>query len=696
VSTTLRPTAGSAQRLRATIEPHWRALGPGLVVVALMVIWAVANGGYDADTWYWGALVMLGLTAAVLAAGGWRRLLASRASLIAVGAFAAYVAWSYLSITWAQSQGDALQGSNRALLYLLVFMLMLALPWTAKGALAALLTFTIAVGVMALVILLRLASADHVSDLLADGRLGAPTGYFNSTVALFAIDALLAIVLAARRELPGLLRGLLIGIASASLQLAVIGQSRGWLFTLPIVIVVTMIVVRDRLRVVGAAVLPGLAALIPVQKLVAVYNSFPLSKLDHAASQAGRVGLMLCAATFVAGTLVAWAEMVAKPPSLSRRSRRMLGGVLTAGVIAMGFAGAVVATHGDPFGFLSRQWKGFSHPTTVAPTGSHFNTVGSARYDVWRVSLDAALAHPIGGLGQDNFDDYYVTRRRTSEEPSWTHSFEMRLLAHTGFVGFGLFAVFIAAALAGAVAARRRGAPLVAAAAGIAVVPFIDWLIHGSVDWFWEMPALAGPALGFLAVALALGRPMAPVGASATASPAGETAAASPVTARLRTGLPGPVARGLAIAGGALAVIGLALVLGFPYLSVREVALANDLRDTNPAAALSDLSHAASLDPLSAVPGRTGGTIALQSGRYIEAENRFQQSIDRERGGWYAWLGRGLAASALGDSDQARHDFTIAASINSRQQVVKAALARVDTTRPLTPSAALSMLVLVH
>ncbi len=98
-------------------------------------------------------------------------------------------------------------------------------------------------------ILLRLASADHVPDLLADGRLASPTGYFNSTVALFftrraAVD---------RCSPPGassraLLRGLLIAVAAASLQLAVIGQSRGWLFTLPIVAIAVLFVVRDRLR----------------------------------------------------------------------------------------------------------------------------------------------------------------------------------------------------------------------------------------------------------------------------------------------------------------------------------------------------------------------------------------------------------------------------------------------------------------
>ncbi|MGH2867143.1 MAG: hypothetical protein ACRDNK_06180, partial [Solirubrobacteraceae bacterium] len=104
------------------------------MAVALMLVWAAHDGGYDSDTWYWGALATLGLLAAVLAGleRGRRRL--PRAGRIALVLFALYVAWSYLSISWAQSPGDALQGSNRALLYMMLFTLLLILPWTPQGA----------------------------------------------------------------------------------------------------------------------------------------------------------------------------------------------------------------------------------------------------------------------------------------------------------------------------------------------------------------------------------------------------------------------------------------------------------------------------------------------------------------------------------------------------------------------------------
>ena len=671
----------TAHRARALFAQHGPALIPGAIVVGLMIVWAIHDGGYDADTWYWGALLALATLAVVVVAGAARAEGLPRAALIAIGCFAAYVAWSYLSITWAASPGDALQGSNRALLYLIVFTLMVALPWTPEAALAALVAFTLAVGAIAVVILLRFASADQVSQLLLDGRLAAPTGYFNASVALFSLDAFLGIALAARRELPGLLRGTLIGVACAGLQLAVVGQSRGWLFTLPLVAVVSIAVLSDRLRVVAAAILPIAAAVIPVHRLLGVYNAPAGSATQaHAATRAGKAGLILSAAAMVLATLVVWAESLIRPRPLSRRRRLQVGAVVTALAIGVGAAGAAAATHGDPIHFLVRQWNGFSHPPSAAGSGSHFATVGSGRYDFWRVALHAALTHPIGGLGQDNFADYYVLHRRTTEEPAWTHSLELRLLAHTGFVGAALFAAFVVAAIAAALRTRRRAdSELTRALAGVAMLPVVGWLIYGSVDWFWEMPALSGPALGFLGVAVALSR----TAVSGPSEDRAETAPRRP--ARILAGT---------ILGGA-ALIAAAVVLGLPYLSVREVSTASDVAARNPTTALSDLSKAADLNPLSADPGRLGGTIALRHGLFDEAEHRFRQAIDREPGGWYAWLGAGLAASALGDNVQAQHDFEVAARIDKDQPAVHEALARVNTTHPLTPAEAFKLLVVV-
>jgi O-Antigen ligase len=672
--------------IRARLRPHLPALIGGTIAVALMLVWAVHDGGYDQDTWYWGALVSVALLGSITIVRGPGAIRLSRPARLALVAFALYTAWSYLSISWAASPGDALDGSNRTLLYLVVFATMLVLPWTPQAARLALLAFALGVGVIAVVLLFRLASADDVASLIIDRRLAAPTGYFNATAALFTIDALMAIVLAARRDLPGPLRGILLAFACASLQLAVIVQSRGWLFTLPLVALVAIAIVPDRLRVVASAILPVAGALIPLRRLLDVYKSAAGPTLGHAASSAGHSALLVCAFVFMLGTLLAWSEALlpARRPNLARR--RAIGAVVALIAVVAFAVGAEAATHGHPGRFVVREWNGFSHPETS--TGSHFTDVGSSRYDFWRVALDAFVAHPIGGLGQDNFADYYVPRRHTADEPSWTHSLELRLLTHTGIVGFLIFAVFLVAAVIAALPARRRPG-LEAAVAGAALMPLVVWLIHGSIDWFWELPALSGPALGFLGM----------VGALACRTERADESDRAGVSERAgesgRARSTRPARRALTITLGASALVAAVVVLAFPYLSVREVSEASDIRASDPAGALNHLRIAAELNPLSANPGRVAGTIALQNGLYAVALQRFGQATARDPDGWYGWFGAGLAASALGQRALARHDLGVAASMNTKQPAIGAALSRLDTPHPLSPSQALQMLVLI-
>ena len=661
------------------------------MMVGLMLVWAVDDGGYDADTWYWGALVALTVLTATVAASG-RRLRLGPVRIATLACFAGYVAWCYASIGWAQSQGDALQGANQALLYLVVFAEMLILPWTVQAAVTALVLWVVGVGLIAIVLLFRLAAADQVASLFIGGRLAAPTGYINSTAALFTTGAVGAVALSTRRELPGLLRGLLSALACADLQLALTVQSRGWLFTLPIVGLVSLFLLQDRLRVCAAVLIPVAGTLGILHRLLAVYQASGATDA-HLAARAGQPALVICGGAFVLGTVLAWVDAARPPRPLSPRRRRLVGGMLGALAVIAVAAGSTVATHGHPFAFVAREWKGFSHAQTVYSKVSHFGDVGSGRYDYWRVSLDAFLAHPVGGIGEDNFGDYYLRHRRTNEEPSSTHSIELRLLAQTGFVGFLLFTAFLVLALVLAWRSLRGGGPLVRAVAGIALLPLVVWLIHGSIDWFWEMPALSGPSLGFLGVvgALSAGRP-APPGARPPETPAIVTRADGIWAGGIRAGGI-RVPRAISVSAGVAALVAAVIVLGLPYLSVREVALGSAAARRDPQAALASYATAAKLNPLSSVPGRLAGVVALGSGRATVAEQRFGQSIHREPGGWFSWLGAGLAASALGRRSLADNDFKHAYAINDTQPADQEALARVYSNHPLTSGEAFRLLV---
>src|SRR6476620_6500672 len=103
-------------------------------VLALLTWWTFAGGGYAPTVWYAGALALLVL-AVVLAVAGqltWPRRPPLVAALAGLGG---YTLWSFLSILWAHAPGDAVQGSHRALLYLLAFSVMALVRWTETAVL---------------------------------------------------------------------------------------------------------------------------------------------------------------------------------------------------------------------------------------------------------------------------------------------------------------------------------------------------------------------------------------------------------------------------------------------------------------------------------------------------------------------------------------------------------------------------------
>jgi tetratricopeptide (TPR) repeat protein len=148
--------------------------------------------------------------------------------------------------------------------------------------------------------------------------------------------------------------------------------------------------------------------------------------------------------------------------------------------------------------------------------------------------------------------------------------------------------------------------------------------------------------------------------------------------------LPAPVAA----LSGALALVAATVVLGAPYLAVRELNLGVAQSSSDVNASLSDFRASHSLNPLMSDPGTLGGSVALVNGRYSAAAALLRQATSREPGDWVAWLGRGLAASMQGQVDQARDSYRVAMHLDHDQLAVRNAWKRVGTQHPLTPAEA--------
>ena len=58
--------AGAGDPPRRNSLRSWRDalnVAPLAAVLVLLILWAAHDGGYDEDTWYWGALILLALLA---------------------------------------------------------------------------------------------------------------------------------------------------------------------------------------------------------------------------------------------------------------------------------------------------------------------------------------------------------------------------------------------------------------------------------------------------------------------------------------------------------------------------------------------------------------------------------------------------------------------------------------------------------
>ncbi|MDO8209838.1 O-antigen ligase family protein [Conexibacter sp. CPCC 206217] len=651
-------------------------LVPALPVVALFIYWAAHGGGYEPTDWEPSALVVLGLLVATVAGLGFDRLRLTRRAAIGIAALAGYTAWSYLSISWAAAPGDALDGANRTLLFLLLFALFALLPWRAWTLFAVLSLLALGIGAIAAVDLLRLSDASAVEGMFLGGRLKTPLGYPNGGAALLMIGTLLSTALASRRELPAPLRAVLLASAAVSLQMTVLTESRGWLFALPIVAIGAIVLVPGRVRLVLWMAPVALASLIPLRTLLDVFSrpdgvqdpDEKLQQLVAAAGHAHDVVLPVIAVVFVAGLAMALLDRsVSVSETATRRVNEVAAGLAVIAVIA-GIVAGFAFSDGRPDRKISDYWDRSSGYQATTAGSSRFSSVGSNRPDFWRVSLDAFAAHPLGGLGQDNWGDYYLQHRRSAEQPRWTHSIELRLLAHTGVVGTLLFAVFLVATLLAALRGRRRAGMATSAAAAIALLPLLVWFVHGSIDWFWEFPALSGPAFAFLGAATAV-------------------MAESPSRAGMRSGQ----RIGATVAIGVAAVLAL-LALGLPYAAERETAEAAREWPSDPAAALRELDRAANLNPLSARTPLVAGVIALEANRPNVARQRFAQAVDRSSGDWFGHFGLALAATATGERRLAATNLAAAHSLSPDDPLISEAIERLDSRRPLTYTEAFARL----
>jgi hypothetical protein len=461
------------------------------------------------------------------------------------------------------------------------------------------------------------------------------------------------VVLGSRRAAAPALRALLVAAAVLLGGLALMGQSRGWLFALPLVFLVFVAVTPKRVRTSLTLLLAAAGVALTIPAVVDVYDESGRA-LARSVDSAGRAILLAAVAAGAVAFLVALPD---RAVSVTRTNGRRMGAALAAAAILAACAGTAVyvAERGSPFTDIAHAWNQFKTKKTPHGGASRLGRLGSNRYDFWRVALREFGHAPLAGIGADNYQEAYLRHGKSSESPLYPHSVELRTLAQTGLVGALLLGTALVAALVAAGRAMRRRAGWGAAAAASGVGAFVYWLVHGSVDWLWEFPALGGAAFALIGIAAGL--------------------------APRRPEAPASYRRPLAAAPAMVVAVGVAgflLVLSFgaPWWSDSYSSQAARIWGARPARAFDRLDSAAALNPLSPLPKELAGGIAFRLGRLALAERYYRQALDRDPHLGAVYLELGALVYERGRRPEGLRLLARAAQLQRRDEITARVLRR--------------------
>jgi len=536
-----------------------------VVVCAGLAAWR-DYGSIDAPDWLPYAIVVALVVGAIALSGA--ALAPEPLAGVGVLALLLLAAWVGLSARWSSAPSLARDEALLTALYALALLVPLLTIGSAAERLGAAAVVVAGLTGLAVATELRLRFDADPSALYVFGRLDFPVSYPNADAAFFLVGFWPAIGLAARRAWPIAARAASLAGATALLAGWLLTQSKGGGIALLVSAIVFFALCPARLRALPPTLVAAALVGAAFRPLTAPYRA-STAGLTAAIRHAGAVALLLVAVAAAIGVVYA---VLDRRLVVSAKAHRLLGLAALLAVVAAlaGGAAGFAVTVDRPGHFLADKWRSFKTLPTRQQGSSHLFSLGSNRYDFWRVALRTFEHHPLAGVGGRGFAAVYLQQGRSVETPQRAHSLELDELSETGIVGFVLLALGLGLPLSVAlVRARRSLLRATLAAAGV------YWLVHSTVDWTWSFPALTLPALLLIGVAAVpeRGRPLRPL-------------AAVPI---------GGVALALAV-----------LAFAPPWLSARYTNLAYG----HPSQAASDLRRARRLDPLSTAPYEAEAALA--------------------------------------------------------------------------------------
>ena len=453
-----------------------------VLVAAAVVGWVVVvalGGGHDIGRPGVGdgpAGLLLAVTGASLVAAVALLVRPGRLSGVTwtgMGAMAAYVAWSAMSILWAPGPDLAWLSTNRMAAALSAGVIGVGLARVLRDPMA---TFAKALAVAAGVVVAPALASRIVPTLLAPTveppRLAWGIGAPNA-LALVAVLALPGAALALASE-RAVVRIAARSAITGSLLVIAMTQSRTGLISLVLMLVLVATLMPHRPRTI-AAIAAAVVAVVP--PVIFAYTNPAFTRESVLAPAGTRVAEGLVFGVLVLAALVS-AVVLAPAPEvvMVRLDRAVLAShgrrraVVLAGVAVVAAGAVALVMRGAPVG------GGADRLVSVDSNN---------RTEWWRQAWAAFREQPVAGHGAGSFP-YIHLSQRTADIPALQardpHQLVLGVASELGLVGLALLAVVLAAT---GVAVRRLGVRRTAPALSVLVVV----LVHSQLDETWAIPA---------------------------------------------------------------------------------------------------------------------------------------------------------------------------------------------------------------
>ena len=473
---------------------------PFLAALVAVAGLGAADGGYFPSDW---GLATLGFTliavTLVLVTDAPRP---SRLELAFLGGLTLFAGWAALSSFWSPGAAAPVLEAERGILYVAATaaaLLLLSTREASAGLLGGIVAGAVLVSLYALGTRLFPGHVGGAYDPSSGYQLAEPIGYWNALGLLAAIAILLAIGFATH--------GHLVTRSLAAVAIVVLfptlyfSFSRGALVALAGGAVMQVVLDPRRARL----LVSGLVVTVPAALgVLEASKSHALTAAGATLQTAQAEGSHLTRRLLVLALVAAMAPIVLSLVERRLRLPERAGTILVAATVAgagLVAVGALVAA-GGPVTVVERAADSFTEPLQAGEGDLQrrlLSVSGNGRGDYWHVAWTMAREEPLHGTGAGSFEAHWLRDRPISFYARDAHNLYLETLGELGALGLVLLVATLALPLAVLPHVRRlRYCP----AAGGA---FIAYLLHASVDWDWEVPAVTLAAL-FCAAALLASR----------------------------------------------------------------------------------------------------------------------------------------------------------------------------------------------